>query len=526
MTPSSHKAAVYKEEKKSAGEGSITIFAALSLLLVASFLLTLLEVSRVRGLEAYAAMNRINAMESLFSEYERTIFENYGVFLLDGGFGESTMDFSGIHMRLQQTSQENLRPIGKKGLLKAPMNFYQMRVSDCQVVNYVLATDKDGMPFRMNAVSAMKMMLPAMMLSEFSAREESAKQAMTQAQGGQMRIDSASEQIEAAKRSISNQSQEGEQAPPVQTQMEEVTNPIDTIKEFRRKDLLSLVLPAGAVVSTKQINVSGNLEHRSLQSGSNGWNPESDLTDGYFYHKYLQTYFSSYQSQKPDLTGPDEVTHYPRALNYELEYIVSGKNSDRQNLKAVASEILLLREGINFLYLQTDVAKQNEARAIATAILSPTGMLALVEVVAQGILAAWAFAESVLEVRTLFSGGRIAWAKTAADWNTDIKNLGALLSGSSRAKEQPQGEDYDGYLEKLLYLKTKKQLNFRAMDLIEQTMQKQPGRENLKMDNMLVSMTAHFSYEATPLFSEMVTIRDLSREDWRFEQDESYSYLP
>ncbi|MDD6037847.1 MAG: DUF5702 domain-containing protein [bacterium] len=526
MTPLNPKATVYREEKKCASAGSVTIFAALSLLLVASFLLTLLEVSRVRGLFSYAAMNRMNAMESVFSEYERTIFENYGVFLLDGGYGESSIDFSKIHTRLQKTSEENMRPDGENTLFRSSMNFYRMKVAECQVVEYVLATDEDGSPFRMNAVAGMKKMLPAVSLSEFSGIGERAKETMTQAQGQQSLIDAACEEIENAERNQHHTSEEESQSLPVPTEMEEVENPIDTIKDFRRKDILSFVLPAGTSVSTKQIRISETLEQRSVQNGINEWKPEADLLDDYFYHKYLQTYFSSYMSPKPGLTVGDERNHHPRALDYELEYIVSGKDSDRKNLKAVVSELLLLREGINYAYLQTDAAKQNEARAIATAILSATGMVAMVEVVTQGILAAWAFAESVLELRTLFSGGRIAWSKTAADWNSNIKCLGSLLSGNARAKEQPQGEDYDGYLEKLLYLKTKKQLNFRAMDLIEQTMRRKTGSEKLRMDAMIVSLKAHFCYEATPLFSKMVTIRDLSRADWRLEQDESYSYLP
>ena len=73
---------MYKE--KTALRGSVTVFASLSLLLVASFLLTLLEAARVKGLDAYSRMQRTNATESVFSEYNRDLFEWYGIFLLDG----------------------------------------------------------------------------------------------------------------------------------------------------------------------------------------------------------------------------------------------------------------------------------------------------------------------------------------------------------------------------------------------------------------------------------------------------------
>ena len=74
--------------------GSITVFASLSLMLVASFLLALLESARVKGLEAYSGMHRENAVESVLSEYDRDLFDRFGIFLLDGGYGSGTLQFA------------------------------------------------------------------------------------------------------------------------------------------------------------------------------------------------------------------------------------------------------------------------------------------------------------------------------------------------------------------------------------------------------------------------------------------------
>ena len=80
-------------KKKADLQGSITVFASLSLLLVSSFLLVLLEAARVKGLDAYSRMQRTNAMESVFSGYDRDLFEQYGIFLLDGTYGEQDLQF-------------------------------------------------------------------------------------------------------------------------------------------------------------------------------------------------------------------------------------------------------------------------------------------------------------------------------------------------------------------------------------------------------------------------------------------------
>ena len=42
-------------------------------------------------------------------------------------------------------------------------------------------------------------------------------------------------------------------------------------------------------------------------------------------------------------------------LKYQLEYLLSGKESDLENLESVAEQILWIREGINFTYLMSAI---------------------------------------------------------------------------------------------------------------------------------------------------------------------------
>lgn len=41
----------------------------------------------------------------------------------------------------------------------------------------------------------------------------------------------------------------------------------------------------------------------------------------------------------------------PGAFAYQCEYVLAGKNEDRENLKSVLERLLLLRFGMNFTYL-------------------------------------------------------------------------------------------------------------------------------------------------------------------------------
>ena len=53
------------------------------------------------------------------------------------------------------------------------------------------------------------------------------------------------------------------------------------------------------------------------------------------------------------------------SLKYQLEYIISGKYSDRENEDVIIDKLLLIREGLNLLFLLGDNAKRQEAYDLA-----------------------------------------------------------------------------------------------------------------------------------------------------------------
>lgn len=505
-----------KVYKKLASQGSVTVFASLALLLVASFLLALLEAARVEGLESYAAMNRANALESVLSGYNRDLFEEYGIFLLDAGYGGGTIQFSKINSCLQAVSQKNLRPIVTDSFLRHTQNFYQMNVRDASVTHYVLATDDNGEPFCRMAAESMKLLCPVEAARQLKARFEAGDRAMEQGERSRSALEDAETHIREAKNNKTQKGEEKSEAGNMPVPAAPAENPMEVVRKLKKTDLLTLVLPQGSSVSEKAIPGGDTLEHRSLQQGNEPWKKGGGWYERICYQQFLKTYFSCYTSgEKSD-----------GALDYELEYIHAGKLSDRENLKKVVQELLLLREGANFLYLQSDAPKKEEAYAVAAALLAPLGLAAIVPAAVQGILAAWAFGESVLDVRTLLAGGRVPWMKSAQSWTSSLSGLGTALSGGARAKDQTEGEAYEGYLQKLLYLKSARVLNYRTMDLLEQRLRLRDGYEQVRMDSMVLFLRADFSYEAAPLFSSMVTLRKLQTDCFTFSETAQNGYLP
>ena len=69
---------------------------------------------------------------------------------------------------------------------------------------------------------------------------------------------------------------------------------------------------------------------------------DTSYTSGILFGQYLLKKLGNYR--KPASSG----------LNYQVEYILGGKNSDRENLKSVATKLLLIRQGVNMAYLISD----------------------------------------------------------------------------------------------------------------------------------------------------------------------------
>ena len=99
------------------------------------------------------------------------------------------------------------------------------------------------------------------------------------------------------------------------------------------------------------------------------------------------------------------------------------RKSDKDNLCEVITKLSHIREGANLLYLITDSQKKNECFTLAVQILGYTGNMVLIKAAQYLIMTLWAYAESIVELRGLYSGESISIIKNAGNWETDINGL-------------------------------------------------------------------------------------------------------
>ena len=512
-------------------KGSITIFASLSLMLVASVLLVLAEGARVRSGEVLAEQNTEAVVESLFSQYEIPLWENYHLLARYIPVQEGNLALSGLEIEGEQLTQANANP---EGTLFWKNHFMRMEQTQMVFSSYTLLTDDNGKAFQ----AAVSSYLKENLLTSLLEQPDSAFQELLQKDSDNKdsnnkdsseigtnsldSIDKALDSIEEEKKKAQEENSSentsggsGTSFGESNSQKKKIKeNPLEVVKEFQSKGILSLVLEDTSQLSEENIDLDCAVSHRTLIQGVNPVQYESSWYDPVLMQQYYKMVFSDFMSEEEG-----------KSLSYEMEYLLCGKESDVENLKAVVYRLLAVREVANLVTLATDSARQSEALTIATAIGGFTGNPAVIEVVRVGILAAWAFVESILDIRSLLQGEKIPLIKSQDQWTSDIWGLSNSTGNYAKAKKCSTGLSYSQYLQNLLYLQNSATTAYRAMDLQEMAIRQMEGYEDFRMDQAIIAMEVEMGYEIEPMFLTNVTIGNVSLQPFSLQTSCKYSYL-
>ncbi len=236
------------------------------------------------------------------------------------------------------------------------------------------------------------------------------------------------------------------------------------LREMAQEGVLSLVLPKGQRVSEGMLNpLTGPSHQISYGEGDAG------LLEKAMTAEYCQVFFNHFCD-----TGGKETA-------YEMEYLLFGEESDRENLTASAERLLAVREGMNLIHILGDSEKRNQARTLAAAIVGAFGLLPLVSITAFLIMGLWAFGEAVADVKALLSGGKVPVLKGKEDWSLSLDGLFGFAAGKGLegSKNRESGLSYEQYLTIFLFFSPAARLLYRMMDVIEMNLKRE--QENFKL---------------------------------------------
>lgn len=241
----------------------------------------------------------------------------------------------------------------------------------------------------------------------------------------------------------------------------EDTSILDAISDFLENGILAIVVPEGKSVSSALVprlpdsasNVCGKTKDTSMLTA--GGDSATLLSKNIVYTEYVMDNFSSFMDEEGGTV-----------INYEVEYIICGENTDKKNLTETVLRIAALRSGINMVYLLTDSEKKSEAYSLAAAMAGATAIEPVIRLLQYTVMYVWAFAEGLSDVRRLFDGEKIELIKTEDTWNMSFDKL-MSHDFSSGSKENKMGLDYEMFLRILLYMESDSIKAAYTMDLVE-----------------------------------------------------------
>ena len=298
---------------------------------------------------------------------------------------------------------------------------------------------------------------------------------------------------------------------------------LDSISNLMEGNLLSMVLPDGQSLPSKENTHTVNPYFMTDSTA----NPvEIAILDEYAL-KYFN-YFHKGTPKKEDLPPSGNT-------GLEMEYLLNGKGSDYENLSEFITKLVVLREGLNLIYLYTDTAKRNEARAFVTSFLCVTANPALISVFTFFVLGVWALAQAIKDVKTLLSNGRVPIFHNSETWSMAIGSL--LDFGQSRsvdaADSSKKGLSYRDYLRTFLIgegILHQSEINKRMLSQIEKnikTLGKDP-ETGFSIDECLYSLqidiepdTRHVMYENSIL---SLVADSAPEKDYSFKVSTYYKY--
>lgn len=512
----------YIHKQDNCENAQITVYLSLMFILILSLICTAIEGVRVEGAKTVIQNTMYMGVESVFAEYNKILLEDYDLFFLDTSYGTSS-DMA-VETRMYEYMRENYNLSNSIAGINSA-SFYKINCENLNIDKKVLATDDMGGPYFAQAVDYMKSKINVnQLLALFTDYKNTTNESINQYKNAK---NESSSDLSGLNEEKENYRQKYDAAVlEAETNKTEVTmtppstesNPLDAIGGYESSPILELILGNEFIISGKQVDKTDFLSGRNLKNGSGNYKKETTKLADIIFVEYMQEKFPN------AVKGNDENNlSHENAVDYQLEYIYAGKDSDYQNLENVLTKILLMREGINFSYLITDTEKNAQAQALAMALVGYLGIPIFVQGMKLAIIAGWAFTESVVELRALMRGEKVALIKDASNWNLDIANIANI--NNVEFKKPDKGMDYMQCMKLLFYMGDMDKYIIRSMDMIEMQVRDKSGNNTFCLDNCMMKCNVETSWHIDNVFLKLPYKFLESNDGYDTESKIEYTYI-
>lgn len=462
----------------------LTVWLALCLMLVLSLFLVLIDGARRNGGRLEVECVTDIGLQSILAEYHRELVKQYNIFAIDASYGTGTCSKENTESHLRVYLEKNLSMDDIFLSQFLYRDFFGLELKTAELTKVSILTDGSGAVFREKAVEALGNDVGLGLLKDIQEWMQ-----VIEVNG----LDNGDTEEEKHNLDAEVESYNGiyiEEQKDVWVPFS-VTNPTAALEEKRRLGILKLVTEDEEQLSQKVLSLDHLIMNRMQQGTVNQGNvklsgqsvPES-MAERFLFQEYLLKYMGRYGCEQEE-----------DVLKYQVEYLVSGRDSDVENLRSVAGRLCAIREAANALYLLSDNEKRSEAQLIAELACTLLWVPELAPVLEAVILLGWAFAESVYDVKSLLSGGRIPLIKNDESWHYSLSS--ALWGNLQEETREGSGLSYADYLRILMMFTDLETLTGRAMNMVEADIRSTPGNAAFRLDGCLVQVEADIQVDSS-----------------------------
>lgn len=462
-----------KSERKKMMTGAyLTVYLTLTMSILLSLCLALIEGTRQNAVFMEAECVTDIGLNSIFAEYHRNLLEQYNLFAIDSSYGEMMPRVEATETHLKQYLQQNLstEDVFLDWLLYR--DFLGMQLEDAELTKASILTDDKGSVFRRRAAEAI---WDDMNLNLF-AELQGWMQVVESEQLTERDIAAEKQKLDAE---LSGYDGKEKQISEKKWITIEVVNPTSSLEEKRKEGILKWVVSNPGELSNKSLAMDTLIMARMESGDVNQGNvtlPElsegEQLLERFFFQEYLMRYMGHYGAESEE-----------DVLTYQIEYLVTGKENDLDNLRSVVNAIFAVREVANTSYIMSDDMKTIAAEALAGVLASAMSIPEASGVIKLILLYGWAFAESIHDVKCLMDGGRVPLMKSSDTWYYDLDK--ALNFEIGNEKSNSEGLSYEDYLRIFMTLQKREVLTARAMNMVEADIRQTPGNQSFRLDGCL-----------------------------------------
>ncbi len=458
--------------------GTITVFLSMILTIILSVIMSMTESAAYAAARMKCELATDMALESAFAEYNRELLDKYDLYFIDTSYGSNVPSIKELEEHIKDYVSYNIDPSKGTFSLIYPANFTGLRQNELKVTEISYASDAAGRVFKRQAIQALEDMYGVTMAKNMVSKAQSTISDYEASGIEDEHPDEKRREVEERLNGIDYKVPENP-----------ARNAFDD-----RPGILNFVMRTDGL-SEKTIDTGEYISHRQTNKGTGlhgGQTDTESIISELMFDEYLLAKCTSYTDDHKD-TGPD----------YELEYILYGRNTDKANLREAVERLLLLRYGADAAFIFSDPKRKETVKGIATVIATLLLVPEIAEPLTDLILLAWAYGESVSDVVRLMAGERVPLGKTEEDWKMPLWGLISLKTSAHPTGQTGSGFSYEDYLRVFLFFEDKTDKCMRSMDVIEMNLRQTEGNSGFRMDgcaeyvSIAVAMTCKGKYKLT-----------------------------